>query len=284
MAAVRIGVIVALLAAAVLASQAGAVSLRSVRAFSGTGTWISIYDTHALNHPERVVARLRSHGIHTLFLETSNDRQRSGVKRPVAVARFLDAAHRSGIKVVGWYLPGFYAPGADIRRALQGARFHSPSGQGFDAFALDIESTKVRDLRVRTARALHVARAVRAGMAHGKALGAVTIDPAGGRYWNGYPFARLAQSVQIFLPMEYFTYRTSGPRHVAAYSRANVRLVRKLADDAAFRVHPIGGDAGDATMPELRAFLHASKNELGVSLWEYGDTSAGQLRALATSR
>jgi hypothetical protein len=283
-AAMRVATLAALLAAAVLASQASAASVRSMHAFSGAGTWISIYDTHALNHPERVVARLKAHRIHTLFLETSNDRQRRGVKRPVAVARFLDAAHRAHIKVVGWYVPGFYAPVADIHRALQGARFHSPSGQGFDAFALDIESTKVRDLGVRTARALRVARAVRVGMAHGKALGAVTIDPAGGRYWNGYPFARLARSVQVFLPMEYFTYRTSGPRHVAAYSRANVRLVRRLAADRTVPVHPIGGDAGDASMPELRAFLHASKNELGVSLWEYGNTTTGQLRALAAIR
>jgi len=282
MAAMRFGVIAVLFAALLCASQTSASSSRSLGAFSGTGTWISIYDGSALNHPERVVTRLQAHRIHTVFIETSNDRQRSGVRRPVAVSRFLDAAHAAGINVVGWYLPGFASPGADIRKALQGARFHSPAGQGFDAFALDIESTKVRSLRVRTARAIRVARAVRAAMPSRMTLGAITIDPVGGRYWNGYPFRELSRSVQVFLPMEYFTARTSGARHVASYSRANAAAVRRLAGDARFPVHPIGGEASAATMPELRAFLSASKSELGVSLWEYGQTSAGQLAALAS--
>lgn len=280
----RLGVIAALVAGAVLASQTAAASPRSLRAFSGTGTWISIYDSRALIHPVRVVARLRAHRIRTLFLETSNDRQRSGVAHPVAVARFLDAAHAAGIRVVGWYLPSFESPGADVRRALQGARFRSLSGQGFDAFALDIESTKVRDLRARSGRAVRVAGAVRAAMPRHMALGAITIDPVGSRYWKGYPFARLARSVQVFLPMEYFTARTSGPRRVAAYSRANVQRVRRLARDARFPVHPIGGAASDATMPELRAFLRASYGALGVSLWEYGGTSPSQLAALGGAR
>jgi hypothetical protein len=257
---------------------------RSLAPFRGTGTWVSIYDTAALRHPEAVVRRLRAHGIHTLFLETSNDRQRTGVAHPVATARFLHAAHRAGIDVVGWYLPSFVSPRADVRRALQGARFRSPEGDGFDAFALDIESTKVRSLPLRSARAVAVARAVRAALPPRLALGAITIDPVGARYWNGYPFARLAESVDIFLPMEYFTARTRGATRVGAYTRADIRLVRRRAGDPAFPVHPIGGEARHASLAELRAFLHASRNEVGVSLWEYGETSPRQLATLAAAR
>jgi hypothetical protein len=270
----------------VLAFVAGtyASSGRSLRAFTGAGTWISVYDTHALRHPEAVVARLKAHGIHTLFLETSNDRLGRGVAHPVATARFLHAAHLAGIQVVGWYLPAFASPRADVRRALQGARFRSPQGDRFDAFALDIESTKVRSLPLRSRRAVEVARAVRAALPHRLALGAITIDPVGARYWRGYPFRQLTESVDVFLPMEYFTYRTRGPRRVAAYSRADVRLVRRLAGDDRFPVHPIGGDARAASLAELRAFLGASRGEVGVSLWEYGETSARQLATLAAGR
>ncbi|HET7138368.1 MAG TPA: hypothetical protein VFI04_08425 [Gaiellaceae bacterium] len=257
---------------------------RSLAPFRGAGTWVSIYDTAALRHPEAVVERLRAHGIHTLFLETSNDRQRSGVAHPVATARFLNAAHRAGIDVVGWYLPSFVSPRADIRRSLQGARFRSPEGEGFDAFALDIESTKVRSLRARTARAVAVARVVRAALPRKLALGAITIDPVGATYWRGYPFRTLARSVDIFLPMEYFTARTRGARRVAAYTAADIRLVRSLAGDSRFPVHPIGGEARRASLAELRAFLHASRNEVGVSLWEYGETSGRQLKTLAAAR
>lgn len=257
---------------------------RSLAPFRGTGTWVSIYDKAALHHPEAVVERLQAHGIRTLFLETSNDRQRRGVAHPVATGRFLDAAHAAGIRVVGWYLPSFVSPRADVRRALEGARFRSPDGDGFDAFALDIESTKVRSLPLRSERAVAVTRAVRAALPARLALGAITIDPVGAHYWNGYPFQRLAQSVDVFLPMEYFTDRTHGVRQVAAYTRADVRLVRSRAGDARFPVHPIGGEARHASLPELRAFLHASRSELGVSLWEYGETSTRQLATLAAAR
>jgi hypothetical protein len=84
--------------------------------------------------------------------------------------------------------------------------------------------------------------------------------------------------------MEYFTARTRGARRVAAYASANVRLVRGLAGDPLVPVHPIGGEARHASLPELRAFLHASRNEVGVSLWEYGETSVRQLKTLAASR
>jgi hypothetical protein len=268
----------------VFVAASNASSGRSLAPFGGTGTWVSIYDTAALRHPEAVVRRLEAHGIHTIFLETSNDRQRTGVAHPVATARFLHAAHRAGIAVVGWYLPSFVSPAADVRRALQGARFRSPEGDGFDAFALDIESTKVRSLPARSARAIAVARAVRAALPARLALGAITIDPVGARFWDGYPFRRLARSVDIFLPMEYFTARTRGARRVAAYTRADIRLVRRRAGDPRFPVHPIGGEARHASLAELRAFLVASRGELGVSLWEYGETSPHQLATLAAAR
>ena len=71
---------------------------------------------------------------------------------------------------------------------------------------------------------------------------------------------------------------------MAAYSRANTRLIRHLVGDPAFPVHAIGGDARSATLSELRAFLRASRPELGVSLWEYGGTSARELTALSAAR
>jgi hypothetical protein len=284
---VRRGLVVVVLIAtlAAFAGRPAASSGRPLAPFAGAGTWVSVYDTRALRHPEEVVATLRAHRIHTLFLETSNARRPRAVAYPVATGRLLDAAHRAGIAVVGWYVPSFAAPAQDIRRALEGARFRSPSGVGFDAFALDIEATTVRSLERRSARAVAVTRAVRAALPPRLALGAITIDPYGGRYWNHYPFARLAGSVDVFLPMEYFTYRTKGPRRVAAYSKANVRLVRRLAGDSSFPVHPIGGDARTATLRELRAFFRASAGStvVGVSLWEYGGMSQGRWAALAAA-
>lgn len=251
--------------------------------FAGRGSWVSIYDGRAWASPERVVARLAAHGVGTLFLETGNDRQPRDVFRPAAAARFLDAAHAAGIRVVGWYLPSLATPGRDLRRALAAARFTSPAGASFDGFALDLEATNVHSLHRRSARAVQLAAAVRAALPHRLPLGAITIDPVGSTYWRGYPFRRLARAIDVFLPMEYFTFRTRGAAGVRAYSNANVAAVRAAAGRAAFPVHPIGGEAGDATLRELRAFLAASTSArtLGASLWEYGETSPRQWAALA---
>jgi hypothetical protein len=283
-AAVLRGLLLAAFAAAALAvgvAQPDAAPAHRIAAFTGTGSWVSIYDTAALRHPARVVETLRSHGVHTLFVETANDKQPRNVAHPRALSQLIDAAHAAHLDVVGWYLPSLAAPRQDVRRALAGARFTSARGEHLDAFALDLEATNVRSLHRRSTRAVWVTHDVRAAMPRAMALGAITIDPVGARYWDGYPFAGLRRSVDVFLPMEYFTYRTRGARHVAAYSRANVAAVRRRAGDASFPVHPIGGAAGDATPAELQAFLRASRGTTGVSLWEYGETTARQWALLA---
>jgi len=270
---------------AAVVAQSSAAHVPRLSAYSGTGTWISIYDSAAWRNPEFVVARLRARHIHTLYLQTSNDRQRAAIRRPAGVGRFLDAAHAAGIRVVGWYLPSFTDNRRDLSRIVAGATFLSANGQRFDSFALDVESTKIRSIRLRTRRAVQLAAAVRQALPKPYVLGAITIDPVGARYWPRYPFRQLARQVDVFLPMAYFTARTSGPQKVAAYSRANVQRVRTLAGDPSYPVHPIGGDARHATIAELRAFLSAaaSANALGVSIWEYGGTSPTQWTLLARS-
>ena len=285
------GSLTAVLAAALLlaaaGAQAGGIDLPqsgSLRAFRGTGSWVSIYDTRAWRHPERVIATLAAHHVHTLYLETSNDRQSVDVVHPDRVARFLEAAHTSGISVVGWYLPSLAKPRLDTRRAVAGARFRTADGERFDAFALDIEATNVRSIPLRTRRAVALAASVRAAVGPRYPLGAITIDPVGARYWPRYPFAALAPSISVFMPMAYFTARTSGPARVRAYSAANVNAIRSLVGDATFPVHPIGGETRRATLAELRAFLVAADaaGSVGSSLWEYGQTTPSQWALLAS--
>jgi hypothetical protein len=279
--------LLAVLALLLLAAQAATAKPGPGRLapFEGRGSWVSIYDRGAWADPERVVARLAANRVGTLFLETGNDRRRRDVFRPAATARFIVAAHRAGIRVVGWYLPSLATPRRDLRRALAAARFRAPDGEGFDAFALDVEATTVRSIPRRTARAVRLVANVRSGLPHRTALGAITIDPVGARYWPRYPFGQLAPFVDVFLPMEYFTYRTRGAAGVTRYSDANVAAVRSLAGRPSFPVHPIGGAAGDATLRELHAFLRASASAgvVGTSLWEYGQTSPPQWAALATN-
>ena len=285
----RKGSLAALLAALLLAAgaQARGIDLPqagSLHAYRGSGSWVSIYDGRAWRNPERVIATLAAHRVKTLYLETSNDRQKVDVVHPDRVARFIDAAHASGMAVVGWYLPSFAQPRRDARRAVAGARFRTAAGGGFDAFALDIESTKIRSIPLRTRRAVAFAASVRRSLGSRYPLGAITIDPVGARYWPAYPFARLARSVDVFLPMAYFTARTSGAARVRAYSAANVEAIRTLVHDRTFPIHPIGGETRRATLAELRAFLDAADatGSVGSSLWEYGQTTPAQWSLLAS--
>jgi hypothetical protein len=285
--ATKIGVAAAVVSILSLAAaQASGARPHRLAAYAGTGTWISIYDTAAWRDPERVVARLHARHVHTLYLQTSNDRQPTAIRRPAAVGRFLDAARAAGIRVVGWYLPSFAANARDVARIAAGARFRSASGERFDSFAIDVESTKVRDIPLRSRRAVQLVAAVRRALPRPYVLGAITIDPVGARYWPQYPFRRLARQVDVFLPMAYFTARTSGARNVGLYIRRNVARVRALAGDPAFAVHPIGGEARTATLGELRAFLAASRagGAVGVSVWEYGQMTPTEWALLARIR
>jgi hypothetical protein len=286
----RVGPVAALVCTVALcahvATAASPARTRTLAAYSGTGSWVSIYDTAAWRKPERVVQTLRAHRVHTLFLQTSNYRQSVDVVRPAKVERFLDAAHAAGIAVVGWYLPSLASPSRDLRRALAGARFRSATGNGFDSFALDIESTKVRSYELRNRRAVSFAAAVRDALGPAYPLGAISIAPVGNSptYWPSYPYRALAAHVDVFLPMAYFTARTKGAANVSRYTAANLRLIRAQIG-AGFPIHPIGGEARHAPLAEVKAFLRsaASANTLGTSLWEYGEMTAGQWSALAAA-
>jgi hypothetical protein len=280
---VRLAVTAFLLLALLAAAGVQAAGNRRLAAYAGTGTWVSIYDHAAWANPEAVIEQLRQQHIHTLYLQTSNARQPTAIRHPAGVSRFLDAAHNSGIRVVGWYLPSFTNNRRDLARIVAGARFESATGSRFHSFAVDVEATDVRHVPLRTRRAVQLVAAVRKSLPQPYVLGVITPDPVGSRYWANYPFRELAGDADVFLPMAYFTARTRGARNVERYSRANIAAVRRLAGNPNFPVHPIGGETRRATLPELRAFLDASAGTgtVGVSFWEYGQTTPAQWALLA---
>lgn len=277
--------VIAALAAA--SASAGAAAPRTPNAFTGAGSWVSVYDTPAWRSPEGVVRTLAARHVHTLYLETSNWKHADWLVQPQATGRFLDAAHAAGIDVVAWTLPSLSRPVADLRRIRAALRFRSSAGERFDGFALDVESTLVRPVGLRSRRAVDLAAAVRREAPEGLPLGAITIAPVGASptYWPGYPFAGLARSVDVLLPMAYFTDRTHGSSRVAAYTAANLRAVRRSAGTTV-AIAPVAGEAHAATRGELAAFLRAAAacGVPGLSLWEYGETTSVQWAALAAVR
>jgi hypothetical protein len=269
-----------------LAGAAGS-SLDRLTAYRGLGTWVDIYDPKAWVSPETTVAAMKAKLVRTLFLETGNYRQSVRIVRPNLVARFVEAAHAQGIRVVAWYLPSFAKPRHDLLRALAAIRFRTPTGQSFDSFALDIEASVVKSVPLRTARLIDLSTRIRAAVGSSYALGAIIPSPRGmqllPRYWPGFPYAALADVYDVFLPMGYFSYRPRDLGGPFGYTLRNVAVIRQESGHSAMPVHAIGGLADSVSVGQARAFVRAARacGVVGAGLYDFTTTRPGVWRRLA---
>jgi hypothetical protein len=246
--------------------------------YSGLGTWISIYSSSFRTDADRLAAGLAQRGVETLFVETGNFRQRVDVVGRSQLGALIDAAHAQGLAVIAWYLPDLTNVGRDLRRARAAISLRTPSGDRFDSFALDIESSAVRNSSERNRRLLELSRRLRAAVGSNYALGAIIPSPVGmkllPRYWPHFPYAALARSYDVFLPMAYFTYRAHGRSAVSRYIQTSVRIIRGESGDATIPIHVIGGLAARTGAADAGAFVQATAScgVDGFSLYDYGGT------------
>jgi hypothetical protein len=250
--------------------------------FTGLGSWLDIFSTRTWSQPDAVIAAMTKHGAQTLYLQTSNYSHDADIVFPAATVRFLEVAHAAGVRVVAWYLPSFANPAQDARRALAAIRFHTPSGQRFDSFALDIEASLVRPVSVRNDRLLSLARAIRAAAPSGYSLGAIIPSPVGMQrhphYWPRFPYADLAKLFDAFLPMAYFSYYAHRPAEVYDYIRRVVVAIRAQTKRPDVTIHVIGGTADHASPAAIGGFAQAVSDcaVAGRSLYAFPETTAAQ--------
>ena len=265
-------------ALAIAAPAATGRDTRDPKPYAGLGTWIDIYSRSFGDDPERVAASLSARGVRTLFVETGNYRQRVDVVRPRQLSGLIDAAHARRISVVAWYLPGLTDPAADFRRALAAVEFTSAGGDRFDSFALDIEASAVRNADVRTRRLLALSRRLRAAVGAEYPLGAIIPSPVGmellPHYWPRFPYAELARTYDVLLPMAYFSYRAHTASAVRRYVETSVAIIRSESGDRAIPLHVIGGLAEATSKAAAAAFVRAVAfcGVTGLSLYEYSAT------------
>jgi hypothetical protein len=269
-------VLAAALTALVLAGGAQARPGADLGLYRGLGTWVDIYDPSLFANPEAAVAGMVARGVRTLYLETGNYKQRVDVFRPDRQSRFLEAAHAAGIRVVAWYLPSFKNVARDLRRSLAAVEYRTPSGQAFDAFALDIEAPVVRSPALRTDRLLDLSRQLRAAVGPDYPLGAIIPSPRGieltASYWPGFPYAELSQIYGVALPMTYFTYRVEGGAAVRDYIERSIAIVETEAPG--WPIHVIGGIGDRTSRLEARGFMRAVTGcgAIGWSVYDYSVT------------
>jgi hypothetical protein len=278
----------ALAVAVVLALSMGALapapSPAGVRAgvYRGLGTWVDMFDVPPWRYPMATVRGMNRRGVRTLYVQTSNYRKRTAIYRPRQLAKMVDEAHRLGINVVAWYLPGFDNPRRDMRRVRKAINFETPAGNRFHSFALDIEATVVRDMSVRNRRAIRLSRRIRNFAGPAYPLGAI-VPEARALYWPGFPYRELAPYYDAFLPMAYFTHRVSGRNAVYQWVSDNVRAIRQGTGNRRVPIHVIGGIAGRGTPREVRGYVDAvlDRNVAGGSLYDYPITTDREWRILS---
>ena len=253
--------------------------------FGGLGTWVDIYDGPVFAAPTRTAAHMAARGVKTVWIETSNDRAAQDVVRPGPLAALVEALHAQGIRVVAWYLPGHVNTSLDVRRALAMLTFRTATGQAFDGVALDIESTRLKNVRLRSRRAVALATRLRQE-AGDTPLAIIPFNPRGlerrPTTWPRFPWADLAAVSDAFAPMVY----TSGLKGFDAtygYVTRAIRLLRVDTGNPDVPIHVIGGVANDMGPDELAGFAAAISDDggtIGYSLYDWRTTSPADWRVL----
>ena len=276
-----------LLVAVTGASAAPAAKEQDASVFGGLGTWTDIYDGRVYAQPEATAARIAARGVKTVWAETANYRASTDVVQAARLGRFVEALHARGIRVVAWYLPGHLNHGRDIRRARAMLSFRTANGQSFDGIALNIEGTKLRNVALRSRRAVDLTRRIRRE-AGDTPLAIVPFNPRGlerrPTTWPRFPWAELAANADAFAPMIYTGGAYTGFDATYGYVTRAIRLLRTHTQDPDVAIHVAGGVADRLGREELEGFAAAVVDDgrtIGVSLYDWETTPASAWRVLA---
>lgn len=272
----------------VAGDRADAGARRDPGPFAGLGAWVDAFDyapafqgeTGVVTVTPDAVPDMAALGVETLYLQAAmNDTRAPGkIIDERLVGEFLRRAHRQGMQVVAWYYPTLDDAAADVAHMQAMADF-TYRGERFDALALDIEAIQsVKDVDERNDRVVRIAKESRA-MVGEQALGAIVypavqaevINPA---LWPKFPYKRLANSVDVWMPMAYWTFRDGTYRDPYAYTAESIDRLRANLDDKRAVVHPVGGIGDLTTAQDYDAFLRAvyDTKSVGWSIYDYNTT------------
>ena len=268
----------------VAASPAAAGSAPDVTPYRGLGAWVDAFDYAPAFQSNGVVTvtpdsvdDMAALGVKTLYLQAAmnDDRSPEMIVDRQLVGDFLVRAHRKGVDVVAWYYPTLTDPAADLAHLKALADFRV-RGQRFDSLALDIEATAtVRDVDDRNDRVVKLAKETRdlagtapVGAIVYPAVQAEVINPA---LWPKFPYKRLAKSVDVWMPMTYWTFRDGDYRDPYVYTAESITRLRENLGDKKAVVHPIGGIGNESSAGDYDAFLRAvyDTKSVGWSIYDY---------------
>ena len=257
----------------------------------GLGAWVDVYDwTQELGgrSPSVDVAdidAMAEAGVQTLYLQTSHRRSHEDVIEPERLNALIDEAHAHDMHVVAWYLPTFVNVDRDLRRLI------AASELAVDGLAVDIEAIDVPDPVERNARVLDLTARLRAAVGDDRTLAAITMSSVhlqvvNPEYWPDYPWAELAATYDVILPMAYWTLRRDDLREGLRYVGENIDRIRAATGREDLLIHVIGGIADEATVTDVEGMLAAieDRGAIGGSLYDWNSSTAAQWAVLQPLR
>lgn len=256
----------------------------------GLGAWVDVYDwTMELGGAEPSVGlddvdAMAEAGVQTLYLQTGHERSADDVVEPERLHALIDRAHERDMHVVAWYLPTLVDPERDLRRLVAAADLP------VDGLGVDIESVELTDPAERTRRVLDLSTRLRSEVGADKALAAITLSSVHVQvvnpdFWPGYPWAQLAATYDVILPMAYWSIRKDDLNAGLRYVGENIDRIRATAG-ADIPVHAAGGIADEATVADLEGMVAAieDRDVIGGSLYDWATSTPQQWAALRPLR
>ncbi len=246
----------------------------SLRPFVGLSTWIDIYDVELT--PREQIERAAAARVQVVFLQSARHKSRRDIHDPDRYGRTIELAHDNGMLVTGWYVPDFVDQPRDLRRSQAAIAFQSPRGDRVDAFGLDIELEDVPNPAERTRRLLRLSEALRRWTGPDYPMAAIVLPPLQldlrPGWWPDFPYADLRAFYDVFVPMNYSSFRGTDARTTYRWNVDNVTEMRRRADDPALPVHIAGGIAD--SFPHVDAFIRAvhDAEALGGGLYDLHTT------------
>jgi hypothetical protein len=271
-----------------VAPKPAAVAPRSVPgtpglvAYRGLGAWVSLYDfvfTNAPIDPAQATQAMANRGVQTLYLQTSRWNLPDDITGADLVAQFIERAHDHGIRVVGWYLPGFADVNLDVRRSMAVINFKTPGGQHFDGLAPDIEDRSAVNHNAAAFDAGIVAysKALRAAVGPKAALGAIVPDAVNNERlplaWAGFPWPEIARDYDVIMPMGYWSVTKgsdcSQQYDAGAYTR-NVASTTTSLMGVTKPMLVVGGVGDCTTVAEVQGYVAAASSVgIGASIYSF---------------
>jgi hypothetical protein len=284
-----LGFVALVVLAGLPAITARAAHAASTSPFEGLGTWVDVFDyaprlqaNGAL--PPFTAASVddaAALGVRTLYVQVANPDTDPASRLTDAkeLRAILDRAHKRDLRVVAWYLPAHTDPKRDDQMVRRIAALKA-RGDHVDGIGLDLESTEVPDVALRTRRAIAFAKEARRTAGADMPIAAIVypavqLEQLNTALWPQFPYKQVNRYVDAWMPMAYYTYRDGDLRSPVNYVDESVKLLRKrVGRDVP--VHVIGGIADLTTSRDIVDLRTSARDTdaIGWSLYDYVTTGS----------